>query len=222
MLASAGRCRFRRFPRAGPGPASTPVGSSAPNDNRCRCVPSRTSPEKAAPRPPVSLCAPGCSPLLSWEFLRLSRLADGRVRQQLNALKRTTCPDFSRRTFLRSLGIASLNAALPPFGLWRTPDSGFPPRSARSHVATPRVGPFFEQIPNSANCISWVHVNGRSPEMYLPETVGAGCAFVDYDNDGWMDIYLVNSGDCDFYHPNPPLRNALYRNNRAGPSRTSP
>jgi hypothetical protein len=59
-------------------------------------------------------------------------------------------------------------------------------------------------------------VNGRSPEYYLPETTGAGCAFLDYDNDGWMDIYLVNSGKCDFYDPQPPLRNALYKNNRDG------
>jgi hypothetical protein len=51
---------------------------------------------------------------------------------------------------------------------------------------------------------------------HLPETVGAGCAFFDYDNDGWMDIYLVNSGPCDFFNPSPPLRNALYRNNRDG------
>lgn len=50
----------------------------------------------------------------------------------------------------------------------------------------------------------------------MPETTGAGCAFFDYDNDGWMDIYLVNSGKCDFYDPSPPLRNALYRNNRDG------
>ena len=52
--------------------------------------------------------------------------------------------------------------------------------------------------------------------MYLPETTGAGCGFLDYDNDGWMDIYLVNSGKCDFYDPQPPLRNALYHNNRDG------
>jgi len=39
---------------------------------------------------------------------------------------------------------------------------------------------------------------------------------LDYDNDGWMDIYLVNSGKCDFFTPDPPLRNALYRNNRDG------
>ena len=74
----------------------------------------------------------------------------------------------------------------------------------------------FEEVPPAASGISWVHVSGQSPEMYLPETVGPGCAFLDYDNDGWMDIYLVNSGRCDFYDPQPPLRNALYRNNRDG------
>ena len=52
--------------------------------------------------------------------------------------------------------------------------------------------------------------------MYLPETTGAGCGFLDYDNDGWMDVYLVNSGACDFYTPKTPLRNGLYRNNRDG------
>ena len=74
----------------------------------------------------------------------------------------------------------------------------------------------FEEVPPSASRITWVHTAGKSPEKYLPETTGAGCAFLDYDNDGWMDIYLVNSGKCDFYNPNPPLRNALYRNNRDG------
>jgi hypothetical protein len=55
-----------------------------------------------------------------------------------------------------------------------------------------------------------------SPERYLPETLGPGCAFLDYDNDGWMDVFLVNSGPSDFYTPSRPLRNALYRNNRDG------
>ena len=74
----------------------------------------------------------------------------------------------------------------------------------------------FTQIPASTSGINWVHSNGRSPETYLPETTGAGCAFLDYDNDGWMDIYLVNSGPCDFFQPKTPLRNALYKNNRDG------
>src|SRR5712675_401569 len=74
----------------------------------------------------------------------------------------------------------------------------------------------FEEVPPSASKITFRHVNGRSPDYYLPETTGAGCAFLDFDNDGWMDIYLVNSGKCDFFDPSPPLRNALYRNNGDG------
>ena len=119
---------------------------------------------------------------------------------------------FSRRNFLRGLGLAGLNAALAPLVLPRqSPQHPNAPTAAASPIAAA-----FQQIPNSVNGISWVHANGRSPEMYLPETVGAGCAFFDYDNDGWMDIYLVNSGKCDFYDPHPPLRNALYKNNRDG------
>src|ERR1700680_4707864 len=74
----------------------------------------------------------------------------------------------------------------------------------------------FEEVPSEKSGIRWVHSNGKSPEKYLPESSGGGCAFLDYDNDGWMDVYLVNSGKCDFFTPNPPLRNALYRNNRDG------
>jgi enediyne biosynthesis protein E4 len=74
----------------------------------------------------------------------------------------------------------------------------------------------FEEIPPASSGITWVHTAGKSPTKYLPETSGAGCAFLDFDNDGWMDIYLVNSGKCDFYDPPQKLRNALYRNNRDG------
>jgi hypothetical protein len=74
----------------------------------------------------------------------------------------------------------------------------------------------FEEIPAERSGIRWRHTNGKSPEKYLPESTGAGCAFLDYDNDGWMDIYLLNSGPCDFWTPAKPVRNALYRNNRDG------
>jgi hypothetical protein len=74
----------------------------------------------------------------------------------------------------------------------------------------------FEEIPASVSGIHWVHNAGRSTQKYLPESPGPGCAFLDYDNDGWLDLYLVNSGKSDFYTPPQPLRNALYRNNRDG------
>jgi len=71
-------------------------------------------------------------------------------------------------------------------------------------------------VPPETSGILWVHENAKSPERYLPESLGPGCAYLDYDNDGWMDIYLVNSGPSDFYTPKQPLRNALYKNNRDG------
>jgi hypothetical protein len=57
-----------------------------------------------------------------------------------------------------------------------------------------------------------------SAERYLPESMASGCAFLDYDNDGWMDIFLVNTGPCDFFDPEAGKRprNALYHNNRDG------
>ncbi len=107
--------------------------------------------------------------------------------------------EFSRRHFLFTLGAATGYA-----GLGRL-----------SGAAETKIYPFTE-VPPAASHITWTHTAGKSEQKYLPETTGAGCAFLDYDNDGWMDIYLVNSGKCDFYDPNPPLRNALYHNNRDG------
>jgi enediyne biosynthesis protein E4 len=74
----------------------------------------------------------------------------------------------------------------------------------------------FQEVPPSASGITWKHENAMSINRYLPETMGPGVAFFDYDNDGWMDIFVVNSGPCDFYRPPAPLKNALYKNNRDG------
>jgi len=86
--------------------------------------------------------------------------------------------------------------------------SSFSGLAARKAIGIPPVETpaLFESVPGSQSGITWSHVSGRSPDYYLPETTGAGCAFVDYDNDGWMDIYLVNSGACDFFTPATPLR----------------
>jgi hypothetical protein len=74
----------------------------------------------------------------------------------------------------------------------------------------------FEEVPAGRSGITWVHDNAMSEKRWLPETLGPGCAFFDYDNDGWMDIFLVNSGTSDFFKPKSKLRNALYKNNRDG------
>lgn len=90
----------------------------------------------------------------------------------------------------------------------------FGPTAQGASNGSPSI--LFEEVLPATTGIVWKHSSGRSRDAYLPETTGAGCAFLDYDNDGWMDIYLVNSGQCDFFVPDPPLRNALYRNNRDG------
>ena len=126
-------------------------------------------------------------------------------------MKRTL--GLTRRDFLEAL---SANLCLCSAGRL-LPDLLHPGLSiAKNKNAEQSTLPLFEEIPATKSGITWQHVNGRSADYYLPETTGAGCAFLDYDNDGWMDIYLVNSGKCDFYDPRPPLRNALYRNNRDG------
>lgn len=117
---------------------------------------------------------------------------------------------WTRRQFLGGLVLLGGSRA-EVSGLWPGLRLESP---ARFTPASPR--PLFEEVPPGKSGITWQHVNGRSPEYYLPETTGAGCAFLDYDNDGWMDIYLVNSGKCDFFNPEPALRNALYHNNRDG------
>lgn len=63
--------------------------------------------------------------------------------------------------------------------------------------------------------IRFKHNSGAFGKKYLPETIGSGCAFLDYDNDGWPDILLVNSMD---WPENKKRKSflALYRNNQDG------
>lgn len=64
--------------------------------------------------------------------------------------------------------------------------------------------------------IKFRHNNGAYGKKYLPETTGSGCAFLDYDNDGWQDLLLINSTD---FEDAPKKRRsvmALYHNNQNG------
>src|SRR6266700_1294792 len=63
--------------------------------------------------------------------------------------------------------------------------------------------------------ISFQHNSGVFGKKYLPETLGAGCAFFDYDNDGWLDILLVNGMDWPG-HERERSTMKLYRNDRNG------
>ena len=107
----------------------------------------------------------------------------------------------SRREVIRLLGLAGVSTAL-----------GAPRLTAPILAAAP----MFEEIPAAKSHITWVHENAMSADRYLPETMGPGVAFFDYDSDGWLDIFMVNSGPAEFYQPKTPLKHALYKNNRDG------
>ena len=80
------------------------------------------------------------------------------------------------------------------------------------------LGFHFTDVTASAG-IDFHHNSGAFGAKYLPETLGSGCAFIDYDADGWLDILLVNGtgwpGHSSRNNPRPSTL-SLYRNNRNG------
>src|SRR5215471_13343364 len=108
-------------------------------------------------------------------------------------------PSISRRRFLQ--GLSSL-----PFAFALAPGSV---------LAQQKSSVTFLDVARASG-IWFRHDNGASAEKYLIETMGAGCGWIDYDQDGLLDLYLVNSAPTLVYTPKQPLRSALYRNNGDG------
>ncbi len=82
----------------------------------------------------------------------------------------------------------------------------------RAQTAGPAIR--FRDVTQEAG-IQFVHNNGAFGKKYLPETMGVGCAFLDFDNDGWADIFLVNGMDWPS-HRQRVSTPKLYRNNHNG------
>jgi hypothetical protein len=106
----------------------------------------------------------------------------------------------NRRSFLLGTTTAAALAALRPPTIWG--------------ASTQPLGFRFTDVTGSAG-IHFKHNNGAYGGKLLPETLGAGCAFLDYDADGWQDILLVNSTDWPG-HVRERSTLKLYRNNRNG------
>jgi enediyne biosynthesis protein E4 len=64
--------------------------------------------------------------------------------------------------------------------------------------------------------IHFTHNNGAFGKKWLPETMGPGCAFIDYDNDDWPDILLINGQDWPGHAKNGSPTPKLYHNNHNG------
>lgn len=91
--------------------------------------------------------------------------------------------------------------------------SGFGVARGTSQSDAP-AGVHFEDITRAAG-IHFTHNNGAFGKKWLPETMGSGVAILDYDNDGWQDILLMN-GTAFPGHPGKHTTMALYHNNQDG------
>jgi hypothetical protein len=75
----------------------------------------------------------------------------------------------------------------------------------------------FQDYSEKAGLTRWRHTMGTPDDTFIIETVGSGVALLDYDNDGWLDIYLVNGSTYDAMSgKTSPPRAALFHNNHDG------
>jgi len=86
--------------------------------------------------------------------------------------------------------------------------------NAQTQTQTVKGPAEFRDVTAAAG-IKFVHNNGAYGKKYLPETLGPGVAFIDYDNDGWPDIFLVNGTDWPG-HAGKRSTPKLYHNNHDG------
>jgi enediyne biosynthesis protein E4 len=105
-----------------------------------------------------------------------------------------------RREFIwNGIGAGLMASAVPGARLW---------------AASPNPGFRFVDVSGTAG-IHFEHNSGAYGGKLLPETLGSGCAFLDYDADGWQDVLLVNSMDWPG-HKRQHTAMKLYQNNRNG------
>ena len=101
----------------------------------------------------------------------------------------------SRRDFLGGLSAAAVASLVP----------------ARLRAGETDRKDIFLDVTEAAG-ITWKHFSGFSPDRYLIEIMGGGVGLFDFDNDGWLDIFLLNGGETPRGKSAKPLQNALYRN----------
>src|ERR1700683_2691972 len=120
--------------------------------------------------------------------------------------------EMNRRCFLSRVLLASgypLIFSPSDLGLSSTQPPTQPP-------APPLARPFsrFSDVAQQAGLIAPTIYGGVERDTYIIESMGGGCAFLDYDGDGWMDLFIL--GGTRLAGAPPGAGNRLYKNNRDG------
>jgi enediyne biosynthesis protein E4 len=118
---------------------------------------------------------------------------------------------WSRRKLLQTAPALCASAALPEVFLAQ------PLLAAQSnHPAPPPSKPFstFTDIAKAAGLTQIMYYGSPDAVTYIIEEMGGGCAFFDYDNDGWLDIFILGGRTLESVPPD--ASNRLYKNNRDG------
>ena len=109
-------------------------------------------------------------------------------------------------------GMGTVSAGPPSVAVF---DAEHRPITAGGFVKSGPV--IFEDIAKSSGLAAWHHTMGTPEKSLILETVGSGVGLIDYDNDGWMDIYLVNGATYDSLSGKvAPPHAALFHNNHDG------
>ncbi len=103
-------------------------------------------------------------------------------------------------------------------GTREMPRRSFLAAGAATLLASPSVAPGFRFTDVTAAAgLDFHHNSGAYGAKYLPETMGSGCAFLDYDGDGWLDILLLNGMEWNTAgHRHQHSTMQLFHNNRDG------
>jgi hypothetical protein len=131
----------------------------------------------------------------------------------------------SRRVFLKSLSRSALVLSLESVlamvrPRWLRANSGLQQKAASPKDELPAqsadLGVSFLNIGRESGLNAKTIFGGEHKNKYLLETTGCGVAFYDYDNDGWLDIFLVNGTRLEGFPVGGEPTSHLFRNNRDG------
>jgi hypothetical protein len=133
----------------------------------------------------------------------------------------TTRPALGLRIVVPALAVAAAPPgclpAPPPAAVVRATAPPTPPVAAESRPAVVDAPPTIRfRDASGASGVTFVHSSGSGPQKEFPTCLGSGVALLDFDRDGWLDLYLASTRNLPLNAPDRSTGNRLYRNRRDG------